>query len=543
MPVTAVAFSGDAIFAGGFDGSVRAFDLASAAPLWRHEMAGDGAIVNEIAASDRHSLLLVVAEDHAPTILDTASGAVRGSFDSGGRLLEGPSFDPELPRAYVFDRRGAENRIIVLDLADMTSRASYPAGQSAILGKAWGAMLPGADTLAYISGNGELSWRDTGNTSLRGTRALIAAERSGGNDADVTLFEFHAVSPDLRQIAFTHRRSGTLSVFALEPQSWPGTLARADAPGAAQIVATLLAHGPAGGMLTSDWRRLAAAVPPLQDDHAAWLVFSEASKKGGRFVAAGDRLFLFDTNGGRIEQVVSSAGGNISAVAATSDEAMAITGGPQGEVTLWNVSDGTPIATWALQHDVAAIAVLPGDDGALVMTDRLHRLDFGTLEVAEIATAPLTGIRAALYRNNHRFVLTSKSGLWSGPLDAPHRTIFIREDGVEAAAFLGNSDVLAVGTDRGLHLYDAAAGVRIATLAMEGDGYFAAPDFIAFDPSSATLVVLSGVGLATFDVSGFTGMSWRRALCTALGANLAYPEAQRLLSGRACHRQQYPTEG
>lgn len=536
-PVSAVAFAGDTIVVGGFDGSVRAFDLVSGAELWLHEITGDGdagAIINEIAASDRQALVLAIADDRTLAILDLASGAMRASFDPGQGILEGASFDPELPRAYFFDRSGAENHIVSFDLTGMTAGARHPAGANAILGKAWGAMLPGVATLAYISGNGELSWSGVENSALRATRALIAPERFGHRNADATLFEFHSVSPDLRQIAFTHRRSGTLSIFELAPPSWPGNLARADDPGAAQIVAALMTHGPAGGMLSSDWHRLLPAAAPVHGDQAAWLVFSAASARGGRFVAAGEALFRFDMTAGQFAPVLSSGSGRISAVAATADEEMVVTGSPDGTVALWNISDGKPMATWPLQHGVEAISVLPDNGGALVMADRLYRLDFATLDATEVETPALTNIRAALYRNDHRFVLTSKSGMWTGPLEAPGLATYIREDRIEAATFLGNSDILAVGTDHGLHLYDAAAAVRIATLAIEDDGYFAAPDFMSFDPSSQTLIVLSDMDLTTFDVSAYAGASWRRALCTALGANLVYPETQRVLSGQGC---------
>lgn len=537
-PISEVSFSSNLIIIGSFDGAVEAFDITSLASVWLHEtISNDKLAVDEIIASDLHSAVLINSGE-ALFIHDLDSGAIRASVSIVSARLEGATFDPELPRVYVFDRNGIDNRVIALELTSMNVDAIYSAGNDGILGRPWGALLPGTKILAYISGNGQLSWSSVEDESLHSTRALIASERLGLGNVFVRDFEFHSVSPDLKQIAFTIRNTGVLSIFELAPQFWPDTKLNVSAPRAELLLESMFTHGPAGGIMSSDWAKFFPAHANRQDDQIGWMVFSQRSQKGGRFFEAFETIFRWDIKEAQFLPVAQTGSDKIVAIATKIDESMFVTGSSEGKVLLWDTVTGKAITSWSLPESVIAISVLPDDASALVLAgNNLYRLNFATQTIAKIETPPITNIRAAIYRNNQRFVVTSKSGLWSGLLEEPTRLTFIREERIEAATFLGDSDVLAISSDNGIYLYDMTDSVRIATLTVDTDSYFSSPNFMSFDPFSNTLIVLSETGLITFDVSAYLNISWRSAMCKGLGDNLSYPEAQRLGSDRVCHQQ------
>lgn len=534
-PISEVTFSSTRILVGGFDGSVEAFDITSLTSVWLHE-TGDNeqefGTVTEVVASDRHSAVLVNSGDET-LILDLASGAVRARLDAEPSHLEGLTFDPDLPRAYFFDRSGKDNRIITFDLTNMTFDAYYYAGDQTIMGNPWGALLPRGKKLAYISGNGQLSWNSVENATIHSTRALITSDRFGHNKDKITNFEYYSISPNLQKIAFAQRDTGILSIFELKPQFWPKAILNVQDSRAETLIKSIFTYGPAGGIMSNNWEKTFLKKDiSYQLDNFFWMPFSNVSNKGNRLLAINDFVILWKSN--QILPVLSSKYGIISAIDMTTDEQLFVTGSRDGNIILWDLKDKKSVALWKVQHRVESISVLPDDDRALVMADQLYLLDFASRDIVEIDTAPFTSIGAAIYRNNERFALTSKSGMWIGILEDPTRPTFIREDEIIAATFLGESNILAIGTDRGLHLYDTKASVRIATLAVDTDSFYSRPDFMSFDPLSNSLIILSDMDLTLFDVSAYYNVSWLSALCSKLGLNLIYSNARQILSDHDC---------
>jgi subtilisin-like proprotein convertase family protein/WD40 repeat protein len=506
-------------------GSVALWNLTTGA--LEHDLALPAAPLH--VALDASGTRVLAGTERALTLFDTASGAVVARVATQTEFLLPPVFSAEGAYVAIAERvDGARPLYSVLRSADGSFVTSFAGPSNVIrwelgLGAGYATFLGPANVVRVVAPRGgieierlvhaanvvRIAHLPGGMLVTVDAEARIAAWRLGDEGVSAPWQATAAspasidVAPGAARLAYT-RPDGAVSV--LDARSG-AELARLRQPRATPPTMPQLTSDGARLVTQSDTLLRLWSIPPGPAQPGADAIPSTVVglDRGGDFAAVGFASGQVEFSGAALGPQDSLAffghRGAVTAAAVLEPLALAVTGGADGFVRLWDAASGAPTGAVVQRALEPIVAVALGPDGRYLASAtgrevRVAGVADGVVTAEHAAAAEVTALALA----SDALVFGDAAGgvvvapLAESTLPAPLATRI--DSAVSALAFASAARRLAVGGAGGhLKVIGTDDGAELAALRLP-----AAVRFVDFGPEGHTLLVATDTWLHAFEL-------------------------------------------
>jgi WD40 repeat protein len=427
--VTAVAVAPDGrrVLSGGYDGTLRVWDLHAGQLL--RTIAGHETSVNAVAVTPDGRQALSASHDRTLKLWDLETGQLVRSFSGHEDGVTAVAVAPDGRRVLSGGHDGT------LRLGDLRT------------GQLYFTFRVGADSAhhdqVWALAIGQLRFSVTGPSSP------VSAV---------------AVTPDSRH-AVSASRNGSLRVWDLQTGQLLSTLVAQESSVNAVV---LELDGP------QDENRPVQVALPIE-------VSAVAVSSNGRHALSGcydQTLRLWDLQTGQLLRTFVGHEDKVSAVVITAGGRQALSASHDRTLKLWDLQTGQLLSTLAGHEDgVSAVAVTPDGRHAISASgDRTLKLwDLTASQLIHTTTGHEAEVSSMAVTDDGRHALSASHDhtlrLWDLATGQPLRSFTDHDDRVSAVAIVaGGRHVLSGSHDRTLRLWDLATGQPLRTFTGHEDG-------------------------------------------------------------------------